>query len=475
MVATLPATRPALVISAGNALSRATGFVRVVAVGAALGTTYLGNTYQSANLVSNVLFEVLAAGMLSAPLVPAFVGLLDTGREREAERLAGALLGPALLGLGVLVVVLAVGGRAVMQLLTMGVDDPAVREAEVRLGAFLLWFFLPQMLFYAVGAVTTAMLNARRRFAAAALAPIANNVVVTATMVAFMLVGPGEPTMGLSTGDKLLLGLGTTGGVLAMTLVPVLALRRLGMRLRPRLARGVPALREVARAGAWAGVLLAATQLLIGVTLVLANRVAGGVVAFQIAFTFFLLPFALLAHPVITAVFPTLAEHVHAGDRAAFRRETGSALSRVLVLVVPASAMTAALAAPVLGLVRLGEMDRAGVRFVGRVLAAYAVGLGGYAAFQLLARAATAAGEGKLAALVGLGVTAVGAVLMTVLSSAAEGRDRVVVLGLAHSVAVTLGAVVLHRLLFHRSGGENPASDAGFSPPERPAGQGATA
>jgi putative peptidoglycan lipid II flippase len=467
MVATLSAARPALVISAGNALSRATGFVRVVAVGAALGTTYLGNTYQSANLVSNVLFEVLAAGMLSAPLVPAFVGLFDVGREKEAERLAGALLGPALLGLAALVVVLSVAGPAVMRVLTVGVDDPAVRDAEIRLGAFLLWFFLPQMLLYALGAVTTAMLNARRRFAAAALAPVANNVVVTATMVAFVVVGPDEPTMGLSSGAKLLLGVGTTAGVLAMTLVPVVALRRLGLRLRPRLERGVPELRSVARAGAWAGVLLAATQLLIGVTLVLANRVAGGVVAFQIAFTFFLLPFALLAHPVITAVFPRLAEHVHGGDRAAFRRDTGSALTRVLVLVVPASVATAVLAAPVLGLVRLGEMDRAGVRFVGRVLAAYALGLGGYAAFQLLARAATAAGEGKLAALVGLGVTAVGAVLMVVLSSAAEGRDRVVVLGLAHSVAVTVGAVVLHRLLFSGSGGEFPAKNAGNSPPER--------
>src|SRR5688572_18202495 len=182
MVATVSAARPALVISAGNALSRATGFVRVVAVGAALGTTYLGNTYQSANLVSNVLFEVLAAGMLSAPLVPAFVGLFDAGREKEAERLAGALLGPALLGLAALVVVLAVAGPAVMRVLTVGVDDPAVRDAEIRLGAFLLWFFLPQMLLYALGAVTTAMLNARRRFAAAALAPVANNVVVTATM-----------------------------------------------------------------------------------------------------------------------------------------------------------------------------------------------------------------------------------------------------------------------------------------------------
>src|SRR5204862_314949 len=79
--------RSTATITAWNAVSRVTGFVRVLAVGAALGTTFLGNTYQSSNLVSNILFELLAAGLLAAPLVPAFVGLLD-------RRLPGVHLRP---------------------------------------------------------------------------------------------------------------------------------------------------------------------------------------------------------------------------------------------------------------------------------------------------------------------------------------------------------------------------------------------
>ncbi|MDQ1375680.1 MAG: putative peptidoglycan lipid flippase, partial [Actinomycetota bacterium] len=85
---TAPAVRPepglfrsAATISAWNTVSRITGFVRVLAVGAALGTTFVGNTYQSSNLVSNLLFELLAAGLLSAPLVPAFVALIDKGER----------------------------------------------------------------------------------------------------------------------------------------------------------------------------------------------------------------------------------------------------------------------------------------------------------------------------------------------------------------------------------------------------------
>ncbi|MBV8949654.1 MAG: virulence factor MviN, partial [Actinobacteria bacterium] len=87
--------RAATGMGAATALSRALGFVRVLVVAAVLGTTYLGNTFQASNAVSNVLFELIAAGALSEVLVPTFVGLLDRGEQREAERLAGGVLGLA--------------------------------------------------------------------------------------------------------------------------------------------------------------------------------------------------------------------------------------------------------------------------------------------------------------------------------------------------------------------------------------------
>ena len=100
---------PTAQVTAGNVVSRVTGLLRVLAIGGALGTTFLGNVYQTANLVSNLLFELLAAGMLSSVLVPPFVALLDAGRRDEAERLAGALLGVALVVLGVVTVGRAAG------------------------------------------------------------------------------------------------------------------------------------------------------------------------------------------------------------------------------------------------------------------------------------------------------------------------------------------------------------------------------
>jgi putative peptidoglycan lipid II flippase len=440
--------------TAGNVVSRVTGLLRVLAVGAALGTTFLGNTYQTANLVSNLLFELLAAGVLSSVLVPPFVALLDAGRRDEAERVAGAVLGVALAGLGVVTVLGLVGRTWIMQALTVAVPDPAVRAAEVRLGAVLLWLFVPQVLCYGLGAVATAVLYGSRRFAAAAFAPVANNVLVIATMVAFraMQGGGGRPGLSPPGSQQLVLAAGTTAGVLAMALVPVLALRRAGFRLRPRWVPSHPGLRALARAGAWGAAFLALSQVLIATTLVLANRVEGGVIAYHIAFTVFLLPYAVLAHPVLTTVYPRLAADAHAGRWPAFAALLGDGARSLAFLVLPASALLVALAGPGLRLARLGALDAGGAALVGRVLAAYSVGLLGYAGFQLLTRASYAAGDTRTPALVNAGVVAGGSGLMVVLYALATGSGRVVVVGVAHSAAMLAGAGVLAGLVRRRVG-----------------------
>ena len=443
--------RSAATISAWNTVSRVTGFVRVLVVGAALGTTFVGNTYHSSNLVSNLLFELLAAGLLSAPLVPAFVALIDRGQREEAVRLAGSLLGVALVGLGAVVVVGMLTAPLIMRLLTVAVQDPSVRDQEIRLGMFFLWFFLPQVLLYAGLAVSSALLNADRAFAAGAFAPVANNVVVSATMVLFMaMVGGGELRLDLPLSQRLVLAVGTTTGVLAMAAIPIVNARRRGLRLRPRWEPRDPQLREIGRVGLWGGVLLAAVQVLIGVTLVLANQVRGGVVAYQIAFTFFLLPVALVAHPVFTAVYPRLAGAAHGARWTDFATDVADGMRRILFLVLPATAALVVIGGPALRLVEVGELDAAGVHLVGRVLGAYALGLTGYSCFLLLARAWTAAGDARLPALIAIGAATVGAALMVMGAAASEGGDRVVALGLAHSAAMTGAALVLTLMLERR-------------------------
>ncbi|MBV8295677.1 MAG: oligosaccharide flippase family protein [Acidimicrobiia bacterium] len=437
-------------ITAGNVASRVTGFVRVLAIGAALGTTFLGNTYQTSNLVSNILFELLAAGLLSSVLVPSFVGFIDSGRRDDAEHVAGAVLGVCLAVLGVVLTAALVLRPWIMRVLTVAVSDPGVRHQEVALGSFLLWFFLPQLLLYAAGAVATALLNGARRFAAPAFAPVANNVVVIATMAAFWVLHGSHGGLALTLEERLVLAIGTTAGVLAMTIVPFVALWRAGIRLRPRWDPGHPAVRALARPGAWAVGYLASNQLLIAVTLVLANRVAGGVVAYQIAYTFFLLPYAVLAQPVMTAVFPRLSSDSLAGRWQRFSATLTDSVRLIAFLVLPASAVMAALAHPALQLMQLGALNAAGADLVARVTAAYALGLIGWSALQFLTRASYAADDMRTPTLVAAGVTAIGSALMLWWFWRSVGDSRVVVLGLAHSAAMVLGAGALLVLLGRR-------------------------
>ena len=439
-------------VTAGNLASRVTGFLRVLAVGLALGTTFAGNTYQTSNLVSNVLFELSAAGLMSSVLIPPLVKLLDSGERHEAERLAGSVLGLVLVALGVLTAAGLLLRPWIMRLLTAAVEDQAVRDQEVALGSFLLVFFLPQILLYAVGAVATGLLHGTRRFAAPAFAPVANNLAVIATMVAFWAIGPGgRPGLDLTTTERWVLGLGTTAGVAAMNAVPLLALRRAGLRLRPRWDLRQAGLARLGRDGLWATATLALGQVLIVATLVLANRVEGGVVAYHLAFQLFLLPFALLAHPVVTALYPRLASSAHALDWAAFVRQLRGGAATLAFLVLPASAVAVAVADPALRLLRLGNLDAAGTRLAAQLVAAYALGLIGYAGFQLLLRASYAAGDTRTPTLVAVGVAVGGTALMVLwFAAAGDGPGRLAAVGFGHSIAYLGGTVALAALLRRR-------------------------
>ena len=151
-------------------VSRSIGFVRVLVVAAVLGTTYLGNAFGSSNAVSNVIFELVAAGALSAVLVPTLVEQLDRNNSDEAERLAGRILGVALVVLGAVALVGIVLAPQIARLLTAGVTPEVIAERQIELSTFLLRFMIPQIIFYAVAAVAIAVLYAKRRLTATALA-----------------------------------------------------------------------------------------------------------------------------------------------------------------------------------------------------------------------------------------------------------------------------------------------------------------
>ena len=148
-----PPTRAATIMGAATLASRGIGFVRIWVVATVLGATLLGNTYQSSSAVSNVLFELLAAGALSAVLVPTFVRHLERDNEAEAERLASGVLGLALGVLGAVAIIGFIAAPQIARLISTGAPTPELRHQQEVLATYLTRFFVFQVLLYAIGTV----------------------------------------------------------------------------------------------------------------------------------------------------------------------------------------------------------------------------------------------------------------------------------------------------------------------------------
>ncbi|MEN3360063.1 MAG: putative peptidoglycan lipid flippase, partial [Mycobacteriales bacterium] len=304
--------RSSRIMAVATAASRLTGFLRSLAIAAAIGLGLVGDAYNTANTLPNIVYELLLGGVLTSVVIPLLVHAQerdpDNG-EAYTQRLMS--LATAALAAATLIAVLA---APLLTALYVGADNP-----KAHLTTVFAWLLLPEIFFYGLGAMFGAILNTRNVYGAPAWAPVLNNLVVIATAALFVaLPGPAKLLPGTITNAQVLvLGIGTTLGIFVQALVLLPALRQVGFRWRWRLDVRGARLGEAGGLATWVLGYVAISQVGYVVVTRLANEVttAGrGYAVFTNASLLFQMPYGILGVSLLTALMPRMSRAAARGD-----------------------------------------------------------------------------------------------------------------------------------------------------------------
>jgi putative peptidoglycan lipid II flippase len=379
--------RSSVAVGIGTGASRVTGLLRTIAIAVALGGAAVGDSYNLANNTPNVVYDLVLGGILAATLIPVVVDRFEHDQHRSIDALATVVT----LGLAALAIVGTALAPVIIRLYTIG-KDPADADQLIAVAVPLLLMFMPQVFFYGLSTLWTALLNAKRSFAVPAFAPVLNNLIVIAMLVeVWRVTHDGDLTIERLRHDTpllVLLGLGTTAGIAVMALVLWPAMRRADIRLHWRLDWRDPAVSKVARLSVWTLGYVAANQVVFFVMTTLITSVGvGRITAFSLAWQFFQLPYGLFTVSIMTTFTPELATHVTRGDLAGFRRRFSSGLRLGSLVMIPAAIAYLVLAAPaVTALLEHGAFQDAAGDLTASALRWLAVGLPGFAMFLFTMR-----------------------------------------------------------------------------------------
>ena len=389
-------------MSVATSLSRITGYLRTMTQAATLGTGAVAGSYTLSNALPTQIYELFMGGLLSSVLVPLLVERVTRHGKRDARAFTNALLTIVLPLLAALAFLGIVFAEPLVLLTTDWSDSLSSEESGLRISLAVLLFrvFALQIIFYGIGTIATGMLNTHRRFFLPTFAPVLNNLVVILSFTGYALLVGNNPETAVY-----LLAAGTTLGVAAMSLILVPPALRLGYRPAFRLSH--PALRQAAGLAAPVLVLVTAT---VGVQVV-ANLFASrfdGVDELYYAYIVFLLPYGIFVVSIATALTPELAEKFIHRDAEGYRHTLSFGLRATVFVTVPALVGFTVLAVPVIGLLyQRGVFGSDDTRLVASTLAAFAVGLPGYAAQFVLVRAFYARQNSAIPAVLNVGLLAV--------------------------------------------------------------------
>lgn len=427
----------------GTGISRVTGFLRTAALASVLGLTakQMADSFNLANITPNIVYDLVLGGVLSSLFIPVFVEYLKTKDEGEAWHVANAVFNITLVLLTSITILLCIGAPWVIKAQTFLSHGRGQMEADA---AFLLRFFIFEVVFYGFCAIYTGILNSYKHFTIPAFAPIANNIVVIATVIVYYFYP-----------NKYVLAIGATLGVAAMAFIQLPWVRRTGFRYKPLWDTRHPAVRKIGRLAIPVLAYVLIHQIGLWVVNILAAQISGGISAYQYGWIFFQLPYGIVAVSIITALFPTLAEQHVRNDTERMVASTSLGIRTTAFVIIPSSVAYAILATPIVRLLlqRLNFGDR-DTQMLASVVLFFVIGLFFFAFFMLALKVFYSMQDTKTPMVIAGVIVALNiAVDFIYFYGFSTDVARVSGLALGNTTAHVVGAVIAWMVLSRRLGG----------------------
>jgi putative peptidoglycan lipid II flippase len=410
--------RNAGIISLAVMASRVLGLVRDQVFAIFFGAGFHYDAFLTAFRIPNLLRDLFAEGSLSSAFVTTFTQVLEKKGQKEARLLSNRVATLIIIVVSIISVIGWYQAPVIVAALAPGFSAlPGKAELAVELTRIMI----PFLLFVALAAQAMGILNAHGRFAVPAFASVFFNLgsIVGGLLLGFML----GPYTGLSAIAGMAYGT-LIGGFLQFA-VQCPSLRAVGFSYRPMLGFSDPGVRQIVAMMGPAVIGTAAVQINVFINTNFASAIidpaTGGVINGPVswlnyAFRFMQFPIGVFGVAIATAALPQLSRETAQADYERFRRTLVHALTLVFVLCIPSAVGLAVLARPIIALIfEHGRFTTFDTVQTGNALAAYALGLSGYAAVKVLSPAFYAFGDARTPMLISLGSIAVNYIINSLL------------------------------------------------------------
>ncbi|ROO51165.1 putative peptidoglycan lipid II flippase [Micromonospora sp. Llam0] len=452
VVAQTSAAANSAVMAIGSLVSRGTGFVRNLMIGAALGNL-VGNVFTTAQFLPNQVYEFLLGGVLTSVLIPVLVRRRKTDPDR-GEAYAQRLLTLAVIALAAAVLIAMASAQVLTALYASG-KDADYTELVTKLS----YLMLPMLFFTGLSALIAAVLNTRGHFAAPMWAPILNNLVVIGTFGLYILIYGARALRPdqMDTGRILLVGGGTLLGVAVQAAGLLPALRKVGFRWKLRFDFRALGLRELAQLGAWMFCYVAVNQLGLFVVVNLLTRAAGedsaGLLIYNNVFLLLMMAHGIIAVSIITALMPRISAAAADGRFRDVTADLSRGTRMVAAVLAPVAVCYAVLAGPISVVVfRYGAFTGENAVATSTVLLVAAVGLVPFAISQLFTFAFYALPDARTPALINIPVVILRVLIQVGLYLAFSATFAAAGMMLGNAISYLAAAVVSAVLLRPRVG-----------------------